>query len=200
MARRRPTVAAAEGIPEKLVLHDEHGAADPHVWFDVSLWSQAATAVRDALCQFDPPHAADYEKNAAAYQARLAKLHEYARTQLATIPKERRVLVTAHDAFQYFGRAYDIEVRGIQGISTESEAGVRQVNDLVDFLVERKIKAVFVESSVADAEHPLAARRVPPPRSTPSRSAASSFPTRWARPARPKERMRAWSGTTSTPS
>jgi manganese/zinc/iron transport system substrate-binding protein len=150
MSERRPVVAAAEAIPESSVLHDENGASDPHLWFDVSLWSQAAGAVKDALCQFDPPHAAEYEASAAAYQARLTELHAYAKSQLATIAKERRVLVTAHDAFQYFGRAYELEVRGIQGISTDSEAGVRQINNLVDFLVQRQIKAVFVETSVAD--------------------------------------------------
>ncbi|MDX1945844.1 MAG: zinc ABC transporter substrate-binding protein [Pirellulaceae bacterium] len=151
MGRRKPTIAAAEQIPETAVLHDEHGAADPHLWFDVSLWSQAASEVRDALCEFDPPHAADYRKNTDDYQARLAALHDYARVELASVPRERRVLVTAHDAFQYFGRAYDLQVRGIQGISTDSEAGVRQVNELVDFLVKHQIKAVFVETSVADA-------------------------------------------------
>jgi manganese/zinc/iron transport system substrate-binding protein len=150
MSRRRPTVAVAEQIDESRILTDEHGAHDPHLWFDVSLWSEAARATKEALCQFDPSHAADYETNLTAYQARLAELHAYAREQLATIPPDQRVLVTAHDAFRYFGRAYRLEVRGIQGITTDSEAGVRQVNELVDFLVERKIKAVFVESSVAD--------------------------------------------------
>jgi manganese/zinc/iron transport system substrate-binding protein len=150
MSRRKTTVAVAEKIDESRILHDEENAHDPHVWFDVSLWSEAALAVRDALVAYDPPHAEEYRANSEAYQARLAKLHQYAKEQLATIPKEQRVLVTAHDAFRYFGRAYDMEVRGIQGISTDSEAGVRQVNDLVDFLVERKIKAVFVESSVSD--------------------------------------------------
>lgn len=150
MGSRKPTVAVAEKIPESKILHDENGAHDPHLWFDVSLWSEAAGAVRDALIEFDPPHADDYRKNCEVYQAKLAELHNYAREQLATIPEDRRVLVTAHDAFQYFGRAYELEVRGIQGISTDSEAGVKQVKQLVDFLVDRKIKAVFVETSVAD--------------------------------------------------
>ncbi|MGI8981508.1 MAG: metal ABC transporter solute-binding protein, Zn/Mn family [Pirellulaceae bacterium] len=151
LAREKPAVPVAErGIPHDQILEVEGGAHDPHVWFDVSLWSQAAAAVRDALISFDQAHADDYKANAAAYQARLAKLHEEAKTTIATIPKEQRVMVTAHDAFRYFGRAYDIEVRGIQGISTESEAGVKQINDLVKFLSERKIKAVFVETSVSD--------------------------------------------------
>lgn len=150
MASRKPAFAVAERLPADRIVHAAGGAADPHVWFDVSLWSQAADTVREVLCQFDPPHAQDYQSNAAAYQARLAELQQYAQEQLSTVAAERRVLVTAHDAFQYFGRAYDVEVRGIQGISTDSEAGVRQVNELVDFLVARKIKAVFVETSVSD--------------------------------------------------
>ena len=149
LSREKPAIAAAEGIEHAKILESD-GAHDPHVWFDVSLWSEAAGTVRDALIAFDSANADDYKANAAAYQDRLAKLHEEAQTQIATIPKEQRVMVTAHDAFQYFGRAYDIEVRGIQGISTDSEAGVKQINDLVAFLTKRKIKAVFVETSVSD--------------------------------------------------
>jgi manganese/zinc/iron transport system substrate-binding protein len=150
MARKKPTFAVTEYIPEGRVLDNPAGAFDPHLWFDVSLWREAAGVVRDALKAFDPKHAAEYQSRADAYQAELAKLHDYAKAQLATIPKERRVLVTAHDAFRYFGRAYDVEVRGIQGISTESEAGVKEVNAIVDLLVQKRIKAVFVESSVSD--------------------------------------------------
>jgi len=151
LAREKPTIPVAERtIPHDQILEVDGGAHDPHVWFDVSLWSLAAGAVRDALIEFDPSNAADYRANAAAYQKRLATLHEEAKTKIATIPKEQRVMVTAHDAFRYFGRAYDIDVRGIQGISTDSEAGVKQINDLVAFLTQRKIKAVFVETSVSD--------------------------------------------------
>ena len=150
MARRKPTFAVTEHLDEATVLDTSEGTHDPHVWFDVSLWGQAAGVVRDALSAFDPPNADGYRGRAAAYQKELAKLHEEAKRQIGGIPKERRVLVTAHDAFRYFGRAYDIEVKGIQGISTESEAGVKDVNDLVDFLVRRGVKAVFVETSVSD--------------------------------------------------
>jgi manganese/zinc/iron transport system substrate-binding protein len=151
IAREKPAVAVAEkGIPHEQILEADGGAHDPHVWFDVSLWSLAAGAVSDALIEFDPAHADDYKSNAAAYQERLSKLHEEAKTEIATIPQDQRVMVTAHDAFRYFGRAYGIEVRGIQGISTDSEAGVKQINDLVAFLTKRKIKAVFVETSVSD--------------------------------------------------
>jgi len=150
MGSRKPTTAVAGKLPANKIISDAAGAHDPHVWFDVSLWSQAAATATDALAAYDPPHAEAYRANLKKYQERLAALHEYAREQLAGVPQERRVLVTAHDAFHYFGNAYGIEVRGIQGISTTSEAGVKQVRELVDFLVERKIKAVFVETSVSD--------------------------------------------------
>jgi manganese/zinc/iron transport system substrate-binding protein len=150
MSHKKPTVAVAEGLASDKLLADEHGVRDPHVWFDVSLWSEAAGAVKDALSQFDSKHAADYSVACEKYQSQLAALHQEVKDKLAVVPPDRRVLVTAHDAFHYFGKAYGVEVRGIQGISTDSEAGVREVKELVDFLVDRKIKAVFVETSVAD--------------------------------------------------
>lgn len=150
MAARKPTFAVTDYIEDQFILDNEEHHYDPHLWFDVALWSKTVNVVRDVLSQYDPKHAAAYQTNAAAYQKQLTELHEYAKTQLATVPKEQRVLVTAHDAFRYFGRAYDIEVRGIQGISTESEASVKEMNELVQFLANRKIKAVFVESSVSE--------------------------------------------------
>jgi manganese/zinc/iron transport system substrate-binding protein len=150
MADRRPTVAVTRGLASDLVLESADQAHDPHVWFDVSLWRRALDTVRDALSNFDPAHADAYKTRATIYAAELDKLHEYAKSRLAEVPNDRRVLVTAHDAFRYFGRAYNIEVRGIQGISTESEAGVKEINDLVNFIAERKIKAVFVETSVSN--------------------------------------------------
>jgi manganese/zinc/iron transport system substrate-binding protein len=148
-ARRKPAFGIAEYLEPEDVLEDG-GAYDPHVWFDVSLWSKTAQVVADALVQFDPAHAEEYRERAKAYRGKLSKLHIWTTETLRTVPKGERVLVTAHDAFRYFGRAYDVEVRGIQGISTESEAGVKQVNELVDFLVERRIKAIFVETSVSE--------------------------------------------------
>ncbi len=121
---------------------------DPHVWFDVSLWMKAVEQVRDDMVAIDPQNQAVYTANAEKYLAELKELDEYARGQLASIPKEQRVLVTAHDAFQYFGHAYEVEVLGLQGISTASEYGLKDVQQLVDTLVARQIKAVFVESSV----------------------------------------------------
>ncbi len=146
--RRKPSFGICEHLPPDLIIEDD-GAYDPHVWFDVSLWSKAAGVVADALVLFDPEGEAGYREREKTYRGNLAKLHEWTKKELAEVPKERRVLVTAHDAFRYFGRAYGIEVRGIQGVSTESEAGVRHVNELVDFIAERKIKAIFVESSVS---------------------------------------------------
>ncbi|MDF2627900.1 MAG: transporter permease protein [Symbiobacteriaceae bacterium] len=148
MAATKPTVPVAEGIDESLLLETSAQTEDPHIWFDVSLWMKATEVVRDRLAEHDAAHKADYVKNAEAYLAQLQELDRYAREQLATVPKAQRVMVTAHDAFSYFGRAYDVEVMGLQGISTAAEYGLNDVQRLVDVLVERKIKAVFVESSV----------------------------------------------------
>jgi manganese/zinc/iron transport system substrate-binding protein len=149
LARRKPAFALAEHLPPAEVLQVE-GAYDPHVWFDVSLWRKVSDTVRDVLVAYDPPHAEGYRSRHKAYAAKLDELHAWAKRELETVPTKQRVMVTAHDAFRYFGRAYGVEVRGIQGVSTESEAGLRDVNALVDFLKERKIKAVFVESSVSE--------------------------------------------------
>lgn len=150
MASRRTVVQVTDTIDEKLLREPPEfaGHFDPHVWFDVSLWSTAATRVRDALIAKDPDGKDAYTKNAEAYTKLLAELHQYAKDTLATIPKESRVMVTAHDAFGYFGRAYGLEVLAIQGISTDSEASLQDINALVDTLVSRKVPAVFIESSV----------------------------------------------------
>ncbi|HEX8550323.1 MAG TPA: zinc ABC transporter substrate-binding protein [Abditibacteriaceae bacterium] len=146
----RPVVAVSETIPksELRTPPEFEGSPDPHVWFDVQLWMRATEATRDELVKFDPAGKADYERNATRYLAQLKSVDEYARKQIATIPRGRRVLVTAHDAFGYFGRAYDIEVVGLQGISTASEYGLGDVQRLVQLLVKRNVKAVFVESSI----------------------------------------------------
>ena len=144
--------AVTEGLTEEsgyvLTGADEHH--DPHVWMDVKGWIAATRVIEEALAEFDSANADTYRTNAAAYRERLVALDDYARKSLGSVPEQQRVLVTAHDAFQYLARAYGIEVRGIQGISTESEAGVKDIEDLVSFLVERKIPAVFIESSVSD--------------------------------------------------
>lgn len=145
-------VAVTEQLDEKTLLEPAEfaGHFDPHVWMDASLWSSAVDVVAKSLARFDPPHAAEYSANATRYQGELAALHEYTKKITATIPPAQRILVTAHDAFNYFGRAYGVQVLGIQGITTESEAGLEDINRLVDMLVTNSVRAVFVESSVAD--------------------------------------------------
>lgn len=150
MSDARRIVAITDGIDRDLLIAPPEfaGAYDPHVWFDVTLWSQAVKTVRDALVEMDPSSAALYEQNAAAYLSELENLHAYVLEQAGRVPAERRVLVTAHDAFNYFGRAYGFEVRGLQGISTASEASTADVQDLAGFIVERRIPAIFIESSI----------------------------------------------------
>ena len=150
MARARPVVAVTEAVDDTFLLEPEDapGHADPHVWMDVAAWSACANVVADALAEHDPAHAADYAANLAALQKTLADLDAYGERVIGTIPEGGRVLVTSHDAFNYLGRAYGLDVRGVQGISTESEAGLRRVSELVDLLVDRDVRAVFVESSV----------------------------------------------------
>ncbi|MBX3727637.1 MAG: zinc ABC transporter substrate-binding protein [Candidatus Sumerlaeia bacterium] len=150
LARTRPVFAVTEAIDESALLGAEGGHPDPHVWMEVRLWSQGLDAVAESLAAFDPNNADLYRANAAAYRTRLAELDDYARRVLDSIPADRRVMITAHDAFGYMGRAYGLEVLGIQGISTESEAGLQDINRLVDLLVARRVPAIFVESSVSD--------------------------------------------------
>lgn len=145
-------VAVAETIPESLLLNsqDYEGRADPHVWMNVNLWSNVVVTIRDALMEADPDNAATYEANADAYLGELSELAQYVVRVLSTVPAESRVVVSAHDAFNYFGNAYGFEPVGIQGISTESEAGLQRISEMVDFLVDRNVGAVFVETTVAD--------------------------------------------------
>ncbi|MEY3204201.1 MAG: hypothetical protein RLZZ21_532 [Planctomycetota bacterium] len=150
LGRKVPVVAVADTLPKDRLLPVATDLYDPHVWFDAALWSGCVPAVVDALAALDPPHAEEYRSRGAAYAAALVALDGELEARIATIPDSRRVLVTAHDAFQYFGRAYGIEVVGVQGTSTESEAGLGDINRLVDMLVTRNIPAVFVETSVSD--------------------------------------------------
>lgn len=149
-AAGKPVLAVAEAIPADRLLVKEGGVPDPHAWMDPTIWALALDAVRDALIDLDPSGAEIYRAGADACRARLMELDAYARKALTSVPRERRVLVTAHDAFSYLGRAYDVEVVGIQGVSTESEAGLRRIEELVALLVDRRIPAVFVETSVSD--------------------------------------------------
>jgi manganese/zinc/iron transport system substrate-binding protein len=152
LAETRPVVAVAEALPQDVLLanDDYPDKFDPHVWMNPDLWDGVVTAVRDALISVHPEGQATFEANADAHLADLARLSAYKTEVLSTVPEQSRVLLTAHDAFNYFGEAYGFEVMGIQGISTESEAGLNRIGELVDMLVERQIGAVFVESSVSD--------------------------------------------------
>jgi manganese/zinc/iron transport system substrate-binding protein len=151
VSRKRPVYAVTELLKTDYLIHDDTtDHHDPHVWMDVQGWMKAVNVVSEAMSTFDPSNAGFYQKNATAYQDRLKKLDAYAKNAIHSIPDNQRILVTAHDAFNYLGRAYGIEVLGIQGLSTESEAGLKDINRLVDLLVDRGIPAVFVESSVSD--------------------------------------------------
>jgi len=152
LAERQPVVAVAEGLPrEALISHEDYdGKFDPHVWMDPALWSRVVARIRDALIERAPEHEAAFAANAAAHLEELERLAGYTAQVLGSVPPDNRVLLTSHDAFNYFGAAYDFDVIGIQGISTESEAGLRRIAELVDLLVERNIRAVFVETSVSD--------------------------------------------------
>jgi manganese/zinc/iron transport system substrate-binding protein len=147
----RRTVAVTDEIPERLFLSPPEfaGLHDPHVWFDVRLWMRAVQRVGEAFAELDPPHAATYERNTDDYLAELRELDEYVRGEAARVPSERRVVITAHDAFNYFGRAYGFDVRGLQGISTASEAGTADIQGLAEFIAEQRIPAIFVETSVS---------------------------------------------------
>ncbi|SDT18855.1 manganese/zinc/iron transport system substrate-binding protein [Paenibacillaceae bacterium GAS479] len=145
------TVAAVTDTMPKGRLHEGEpgsGIPDPHVWFDASLWTYTVEMVRDTLISEDAAHESEYRQRADIYIRELQQLHYYAQEQLGSVPEKHRVLVTAHDAFGYFGRAYGLEVIGLQGMSTASEYGSKDVSALRDFLVQREIPAVFVESSI----------------------------------------------------
>lgn len=151
LQRIKPVVAVAEVLPKERLRDNPiyADAYDPHVWFDVSLWRQVVANTRDVLIKEDAKHASFYKKNAEAYLKSLDTLNLWVKREIATIPENQRVLITAHDAFGYFGDAYDIEVIGLQGISTLSEFGLKDISELVKLIVERKIKAVFIETSVS---------------------------------------------------
>ncbi len=145
------TVAVGEAVPEaeRLAPPEFAGFYDPHIWMDVKLWMHTVGAVRDALVELDPTHAEVYRTQADRYSGELAELESYAQAQLATLPPDRRVLVTAHDAFNYFARGYSFEVFAPQGISTETEAGIEDIRRTIEVLVERDVPSLFMESTIS---------------------------------------------------
>ena len=150
MRGRILTVAVTDGIDRGLLLTppEFQGVHDPHIWFDVTLWMKAVERVAETLGQIDPQSGGTYRENAKRYLGELAELHEYVRKRAASLPPRRRVIITAHDAFNYFGRAYGFEVRGLQGISTVAEVGTADIQEMAKLIVEKRIPAVFVETSV----------------------------------------------------
>jgi len=148
-SRGTTVVSLGDSLPaDRLLRWDDDTPYDPHFWNDPALWIETMGIIRDTLAAADPANAAIYEANTAAYIAEIEAVNAFVRQQIDSIAPERRVMITAHDAFGYFARAYGLEERGLQGISTESEAGTQDVQLLADFIVERQIPAIFVESSV----------------------------------------------------
>lgn len=152
MSKEKTVLAVGEKLDEKHLLASDNSAMlhDPHIWFDIEIWKQVVDAIGDTLVEEYPEFKADFEANEAAYLKKLDELQTYAKNRVREIPDDQRILVTAHDAFNYFGASQGFKVRGLQGLSTDSEYGVKDVKEMVDFLVENKIKAIFVESSVSD--------------------------------------------------
>lgn len=146
-----PAIAVGEAVPEELRLgnEDEAYAWDPHVWFDVSLWSIVAEKIAHDLTAIAPRRADDFAANLASYEAELAELDAWVFEQVERVPPGQRVLITAHDAFAYFGHRYGFDVLGVQGISTATEAGAGDIQNLADFITDHQIRAIFVETSVA---------------------------------------------------
>ena len=151
LASKVPVVAVGDAVPmDARVAHDDYqNRFDPHVWMDVALWSECVAYVAQELGTLDASSSEDYQGRAVAYRKQLAELDSYIKEVIGTVPAEQRYLVTAHDAFGYFAEAYDIEVKAIQGISTDSQAAISDINSQVDFIVEKKVPAIFVESSVS---------------------------------------------------
>ncbi len=150
MAQKRKVYAVGNALHATQLLCDGAIGIDPHIWFDIRLWKQVISFISQKLQAARPESAARYQNNTVAYLETLEQLHQSITTQLQSIPKEQRVLITAHDAFGYFGKAYDIEVVGLQGISTVSECGLKDINRIVQLIIKRNIKAIFLETSVSD--------------------------------------------------
>jgi len=145
-----PTYPVSANIPESDLREPPEfaGKFDPHVWFDVTLWKSAVETIRDGLIKLRPEHKDVFEKNATDYLKQLDDLHSFVQQQASSVPEQSRVLITAHDAFGYFGARYGFEVIGIQGTSTAAEAAASDIRSIADTIARRKVKAIFVESSV----------------------------------------------------
>ena len=148
-AKKKHVFAIADGLlPEDIRKEIQTNTPDPHIWFDVQLWIKCLEFVNAKLIEIDPDNSSIYETNKKKYSATLNELHQYVKQQADKVPKEQRVLITAHDAFGYFGNAYGFQVRGVQGINTVAEANSGEIGSLATFMVKNKVRAFFVESSV----------------------------------------------------
>ncbi len=152
LGKRKPVVAAAENIPKSDLLSavGYQNAYDPHIWFDLRLWKQAVIEIEQALIRADSANASFYKTNARSYQQKLDSLHSFTLTQILEIPESKRILVTAHDAFEYFGRAYGMRVEGLLGISTVADVGLKDITRVIDLIIENDIQAIFIETSVSE--------------------------------------------------
>lgn len=152
LGKRKPVIAAGEAVPKDRLISAQHykNAFDPHIWFDVQMWKYAVQEISNQLCALDTVHRQEYIQNTERYLLQLDSLDQYVRTRVNELPEASRILVTAHDAFGYFGRAYNIRVEGLQGISTVADIGLRDITRVTDLILEYKIKAIFVETSVSD--------------------------------------------------
>lgn len=153
LGKTKKVVAVSRDIPESQLLswQESGGMHDPHIWFDVRLWQQVVRTIATTFCEFDPQHSEGFQKRAADYLTELDRLDKYCRDRAAELAPDQRLLITSHDAFHYFGRAYGFEVVGIQGISTETEAGLKAITDAADLIKRRHLRAIFPESSVSRA-------------------------------------------------
>lgn len=148
LARKKIVIGVGDNIPQNARL--QHGShPDPHIWFDLNLWQQAGLRILQTLQQQDPANKANYQQNADSYLKQIADLDKWIKQQIQKVPEAQRILITAHDAFGYFGKAYDIKVMGLQGVSTAAEFGLQDIKKLKDIIVQNQVKAVFVESSVS---------------------------------------------------
>lgn len=150
ISKTKPVLSVGDTIDEQLLLRDENNAIDPHIWFDIDLWKQALEAAVEELKEYSPENSDYFEKNKDSYFSKLDQLKKEAE-KLEEIPKEQRVLVTAHDAFGYFGKMHDMEVIGLQGLSTDGEIGVSDIQKTIDIITEYGVPAVFIESSINES-------------------------------------------------
>lgn len=152
LGRQQPVFSVGDAIPTTMLLSavGYTDAYDPHVWFDVSRWKMVVAEISNALCKVDSANTVSYQENTATYLSKLDSLNDFVKTRIQEIPSDQRILITAHDAFGYFGDAYGMKVEGLQGISTVADFGLKDIANIIDTIIENNIKAIFVETSVSE--------------------------------------------------